>query len=116
MTGVQTCALPIYKALAAIAKLTPRPVQFVVNTSAHADHTGGNVKFRAAGQDPSLFGSFFSAGRPDAGQGATMIAHQNVQNFMIADNSSTNPMTQTTDRSRFKARLVWWQSNQRFIP
>mgnify|MGYP003344334499 CR=1 FL=1 len=76
------------KALAAIAKLTPRPVQFVVNTSAHADHTGGNVKFRAAGQDPSLFGSFFSAGRPDAGQGATMIAHQNVQNFMIADNST----------------------------
>ncbi|MEQ1948954.1 MAG: MBL fold metallo-hydrolase [Bryobacteraceae bacterium] len=76
------------KALAAIAKLTPRPVQFVVNTSAHADHTGGNLKFRVAGQDPSLFGSFFSAGRPDAGQGATMIAHQNVQNSMIADTSA----------------------------
>jgi cyclase len=72
------------KAIAAIAKLTPRPIQFVVNTSAHADHTGGNVKFHAAGQDPSLFGSFFSNQNPSAGQGATMIGHQNVQNRMIA--------------------------------
>lgn len=77
------------KAIAAIAKLTPRPIQFVVNTSAHSDHTGGNVKFHAAGQDPSLFGSFFSAQNPNAGQGATMIAHQNVQNYMIADTSAS---------------------------
>jgi len=76
------------KAIAAIAKLTPRPVQFVVNTSFHSDHTGGNVKFHAVGQDPSLFGSFFANGNPRAGQGATMIAHQNVQNRMIAATGS----------------------------
>lgn len=72
------------QAIAAIAKLTPRRIQFLVNTSVHADHTGGNVKFHAAGQDPSLFGSFFSNGRPEAGTTATLIAHQNVQNRMIA--------------------------------
>lgn len=71
------------KALAAIAKLSPRRVQFVFNTSFHADHTGGNFKFYDAGQDPSLFGSFFSNGHPDAGTNATLIAHQNVQNRMI---------------------------------
>jgi glyoxylase-like metal-dependent hydrolase (beta-lactamase superfamily II) len=76
------------KAIAAIAKLTPRPVQFVVNTSFHSDHTGGNVKFHAAGQDPSLFGSFFSNSNPGAGQGATMIGHQNVLNRMIAATGS----------------------------
>jgi cyclase len=77
------------QAIAAIAKLTPRRIQFVVNTSFHADHTGGNLKFHAAGQDPSLFGSFFSNGRPEAGTTATLIAHQNVQNRMIADKSPT---------------------------
>lgn len=73
------------KILAAIAKLSPRRVQFVVNTSVHPDHTGGNVVIHAAGQDPSLFGSFFSNGRPDAGVFATLIAHQNVQDRMIAE-------------------------------
>jgi glyoxylase-like metal-dependent hydrolase (beta-lactamase superfamily II) len=73
------------KIIAAVAKLSPRRIQFAVNTSVHADHTGGNVAIHAAGQDPSLFGSFFSNGRPDAGVFATLIAHQNVQDRMIAE-------------------------------
>src|SRR5215469_16049098 len=73
------------QAIAAIAKLTPQRIQFVVNTSFHSDHTGGNLKFHAAGQDPSLFGSFFSNGRPEAGTTATLIAHQNVQNRMLEE-------------------------------
>jgi len=73
------------KIIAAIAKLSPRRIQFVLNTSVHTDHTGGNVKIHAAGQDPSLFGSFFSNGRPDAGVFATLIAHQNTQDRMIAE-------------------------------
>jgi len=71
--------------IAAIGKLSPRRIQFVVNTSVRAEHTGGNVAIHAAGQDPSLFGSFFSNGRPDAGVFATLIAHQNVQDRMIAE-------------------------------
>ena len=70
------------KVVAAVRKLSAAPIQFIVNTSFHADHTGGNVKVRASGEDPSLYGSFFSGQFADAGKGATIIAHQNVQNRM----------------------------------
>lgn len=70
------------KTIAAIKKLSDRPVQFIANTSFRADHTGGNVKVRASGLDPSLQGSFFSNQFADAGQGATIMAHQNTQNHM----------------------------------
>jgi cyclase len=72
------------KVIAAIRKLSDQPIQFIVNTSFHSDHTGGNVALRAAGEDPSLYGSFFSGQFADAGQGATIIAHQNLQNRMSA--------------------------------
>src|SRR5579864_5253406 len=72
------------KVVAAIRKLSDRPIQFIVNTSFHEDHTGGNAKLHAAGEDPSLLGSFFSGQFTDAGQGATIIGHQNVQNRMLA--------------------------------
>jgi glyoxylase-like metal-dependent hydrolase (beta-lactamase superfamily II) len=72
------------KVIAAIRKLSEKPVQFIVNTNLHADHTGGNVKLHAAGEDPSLYGSFFSGQFADAGRGATIIAHQNLQNRMSA--------------------------------
>ena len=42
------------------------------------------MKLRAAGHDPSVEGSFFSGQFADAGRGATIIAHQNVQNHMLA--------------------------------
>jgi len=61
-----------------------KPIQFIVNTSFHSDHTGGNAKLHAAGEDPSLVGSFFSGQFAEAGRGATIIGHQNVQNRMIA--------------------------------
>src|SRR5215831_8152356 len=70
------------KVLAEIGKLSSRPIQFIVNTSFHADHVGGNMKLQAAGADPSLTGSFFSNQFADAGQGATVIGHQNVQTRM----------------------------------
>jgi glyoxylase-like metal-dependent hydrolase (beta-lactamase superfamily II) len=71
------------KVIAAVkALIGNKPIQFIVNTSARPDHTGGNVKVRAAGADPSVLGSFFSGQFSDAGQGATIIAHQNVQNLM----------------------------------
>jgi cyclase len=83
------------KVVAAIQKLIgDKPIQFIVNTSFHSDHTGGNVKVRAAGCDPSLVGSFFSSGAQsfaDAGVGATIIAHQNVQNRMSAPTGKVAP-------------------------
>ena len=53
------------KIKAAIAKLTPRPVQWVLNTHFHFDHTGGN----------EAFGS----------EGALIVAHHNVRRRMSAD-------------------------------
>jgi glyoxylase-like metal-dependent hydrolase (beta-lactamase superfamily II) len=72
------------KTIAAIRKLSDKPIQFIANTGFHAHHTGGNVKLRASGTDPSVQGSFFSRQFADAGIGATIIGHQNVQNHMDA--------------------------------
>jgi len=83
------------KVIAAIRGLIgDKPIQFIVNTSFHSDHTGGNVKVRAAGADPSVLGSFFSTsfvGFEDAGVGSTIIAHQNVLNRMSAPTGKVAP-------------------------
>jgi len=72
------------KTIAAIRKLSDKPIQFIANTGYRADRTGGNAALRAAGADPSVVGSFFALGFADAGIGATIMAHQNVQNHMYA--------------------------------
>jgi len=50
---------------AAIARITPRPVQWVLNTHFHFDHTGGNEAF--------------------GGDGAVIVAHDNVRRRMSTD-------------------------------
>jgi cyclase len=72
------------KTIAAIRRLSEQPVQFIANTSFRPEHTGGNVKLRAAGADPSVRGSFFALQFADAGVGATIMAQQNVQTRMVA--------------------------------
>jgi glyoxylase-like metal-dependent hydrolase (beta-lactamase superfamily II) len=71
------------KVIEAIHKLSDKPIQFIFNTSFLPDRTGGNVKLRASGHDPSLVGSFFSNQFRDAGQGATIMAQQNVETRMV---------------------------------
>ncbi len=72
------------KTIAAIRGLSQLPIQFIANTSFRAEHTGGNVKLRAAGTDPSVRGTFFALQFADAGVGATIMAQQNVQTRMVA--------------------------------
>jgi glyoxylase-like metal-dependent hydrolase (beta-lactamase superfamily II) len=66
------------KVLAAIRKLSLKPIQFIANTSFHADHTGGNEKLKNAGSDPSVVGTFLSMQFPGAGATAAIMAHENV--------------------------------------
>lgn len=54
------------KIQAAIQNLTEQPVQYVINTHWHGDHTGGNENF--------------------AKKGATIIAHENVRKRLMSDN------------------------------
>jgi glyoxylase-like metal-dependent hydrolase (beta-lactamase superfamily II) len=72
------------KILNEIRRLSGKPIQFIANTSFRPEHTGGNAKLRASGADPSVRGSFFALQFADAGVGATIMAHQNVQTRMVA--------------------------------
>ena len=59
------------KLLAAIRKLTAKPIRYIVNTHFHPDHTGGNEVIAKAGST--------TQGGP-----TTVIAHENVLNRMSA--------------------------------
>ena len=91
-TGTGKLAGKVVAAIKALAG--DRPIQYVVSTSFLPEHTGGNVAVHGAGSDPSLVGSFFSAGAQsfgDAGVGATVIAHNNVLNRMSAPTGQVAP-------------------------
>lgn len=72
------------KTLARVRQISDKPIQYILNTGFQPEHTGGNAALRASGADPSVRGSFFSLQFADAGVGATIVAHQNVQNRMVA--------------------------------
>ena len=61
--------------LAAIAKLSSKPIRHIINTSADAEHTGGNEALARAGTYVRLIDTFDPRGsRSDAG----IVAHLNV--------------------------------------
>jgi cyclase len=70
------------KVLAAIRKLSDKPLQYIVNTHFHADHTGGNEAIRKAGV--TITGANVAGNLTDASEGAQIIAHENVLNRMSA--------------------------------
>lgn len=53
------------KIIAAIGTVTGKPVQFVINTHFHGDHSGGNTNF--------------------GGKGAIMVSHENARKRLEAD-------------------------------
>jgi cyclase len=77
--------------LAAIKKVAgERPIRFVVNTHAHADHTGGNLKIAQAGSQ--LVAGTFSRELGDAGaKSAFIVAHENVLKTMSAPTGARAP-------------------------
>ena len=77
------------KVLAAIRKLSDKPIQYVINTDADADHTGGNDNIRRAGV--TITGANVTGNLTDAMEGAQVIAHENVLNRMSAPTGKQSP-------------------------
>ena len=66
--------------LAAVRRLTSLPIRYIVNTSADADHAGGNETLAKAGQ--TILGNAGSSGISEEvftnGGAASVLAHENV--------------------------------------
>jgi cyclase len=70
------------KVLAAIRKLSDKPIQYLLNTSLDSDHTGGNIGIKKAGV--TITGANVTGDISDAAAGAAILAHQNVLNRVSA--------------------------------
>ena len=86
------------KVIDAIAKLSDRKIQFIMNTSFHPDYTGGNVKLKAAGYDPEANAGNLRAVTGNSlavtaefGKGATILAHEHVLDRMSAPSGKVAP-------------------------
>lgn len=91
---------------AAIKKITPRPIRYVINTSADSDHVGGNETLSKAGQ--TLFTATGSFGLPGnyLGGVASILAAEKVLTRMSAPTGLASPFpaaawpTETFDQPR----------------
>ena len=68
--------------LAALRTLSALPVRYIINTSVDPDHTGGNEKIGTTGGQ--ITGGNVAGQVADAGEGAEIIAHENVLERMTA--------------------------------
>ena len=71
--------------LAEVRKVTADPIRLIINTSADADHVGGNE--RIAGEGDTINPNAFNAGA----QNAAVLAHENVLNRVSAPTGQQAP-------------------------
>jgi glyoxylase-like metal-dependent hydrolase (beta-lactamase superfamily II) len=58
----------------------PKPIRYILNTHAHPEAVGGNVNIRTAGR--TFTGGNVAGNIADAGEGAAILAHENVAQRM----------------------------------
>jgi cyclase len=86
--------------LSAIKSLTPKPIEFIVNTSADEDHIGGNHNLAKAGH--------FSSGLPGEETEASVVAHLAALDRMTGPSGKEPPIpsdlwpTDTYDNDRWE--------------
>jgi len=59
----------------------PKPIRYIINTHAHPESVGGNEKLRLAGR--TFTGGNVAGNIADAGEGAAILAHENVAQRMV---------------------------------
>ena len=83
------------RVVAAIKRLTPLSIRYVINTGMDADHVGGNEKLAKAGLSILPGAVAAGAGLGDAllnnGGAASVLAHENVLTRMSAPTGETAP-------------------------
>jgi len=67
----------------------PKPVRYIINTSAASEHVGGNEKIATAGFFPR--GGGFGGAVANVGRNASVVAHENVLNRMSAPAGNEAP-------------------------
>jgi glyoxylase-like metal-dependent hydrolase (beta-lactamase superfamily II) len=77
-------------AVAAIKKISNRPIRYVIDTSDDADHVGGNEKVAKAGQTLFTLGNAFATAMTNDGA-AAILAAEPVLTRMSAPTGSTSP-------------------------
>jgi len=78
--------------VAEIRKLSKGPIRYIINTHAHADHTGGNAAIAGAGHSSGTNGDGFGGNsNVPARASAAIVAHLNVLQRMSGRGSSLPP-------------------------
>lgn len=78
------------KILAAIKKISDKPLRYIIDTNYQSDHTGGNEPLRKAGKTIAG-GNVVGDLGAEASEGAQVIAHDNVMKRMSAPTGQQAP-------------------------